>query len=307
MPYGRGEKVDTASNNMLYKDFKKTKIKTTGAEINLVHGGEGKPLLLLHGYPQTHVMWQLTAPKLAERFHVVCMDLRGYGDSSKPESVPDHYTYSKRAMARDCVEIMEALGYKSFFAAGHDRGGRVTHRMALDYPDRIEAACVMDIAPTHTMFKYADKSFATGYYHWFFLIQPDGLPEKMIGCDPEYYLREKLRRWSAPGAAFDEDAVREYVRCFSDPAAIHASCDDYRAAATIDLVHDEEDFDTKISCPLLVLWGGKGFINRTYNVIDTWKEKAVNVSGRTLDCGHFLPEEKPEDVSAELIKFFLSI
>ncbi|HKQ32385.1 MAG TPA: alpha/beta hydrolase [Thermodesulfobacteriota bacterium] len=292
---------------MFGKNFQKTKIKTTGAEINLVHGGEGKPLLLLHGYPETHVMWYTTAPRLAERFHVVCMDLRGYGDSSKPESSPDHSTYSKRAMAGDCVEVMESLGYKSFFAAGHDRGGRVTHRMALDYPDRVQAACVMDIAPTHTMFTRADKAFATGYYHWFFLIQPDGLPEKMIGCDPEYYLMEKLKRWSAPGAVFDEAAVREYVRCFSDPAAIHASCEDYRAAATIDLVHDEEDFDKKIECPLLVLWGAKGFINRTYDVIGTWKEKAANVRGKTLDCGHFLPEEKPDEVSAELIKFFLSI
>lgn len=287
--------------------FESVKVETSGAAINLVHGGEGKPLLLLHGYPETHVMWRLTAPALTEHFHVVCMDLRGYGDSSKPASGPDHSTYSKRAMAGDCVEVMESLGYKSFFAAGHDRGGRVTHRMALDYPDRVEAACVMDIVPTHTMFTRADKAFATGYYHWFFLIQPDGLPEKMIGCDPEYYLREKLKRWSAPGARFDETAVREYVRCFSDPAAIHASCEDYRAAATIDLVHDEEDFDKKIECPLLVLWGGKGFINRTYDVIETWKEKAVNVRGGTLDCGHFLPEEKPEDVSAELIKFFSSI
>jgi haloacetate dehalogenase len=286
--------------------FRKARIQTSGAEINLVHGGEGKPLLLLHGYPETHAMWHLAAPKLAERFHVVCMDLRGYGGSSKPASARDHATYSKRAMAGDCVEVMESLGYKSFFVAGHDRGARVTHRMALDYPDRIEAACVMDIAPTHTMFARADKAFATGYYHWFFLIQPDGLPERMIGRDPEYYLREKLKRWSAPGARFDEEAVMEYVRCFSDPDAIHASCEDYRAAATIDLVHDEEDFDMKIACPLLVLWGGKGFIHRTYDVIETWREKAVNVRGRALDCGHFLPEEKPEDVSAELIKFFSS-
>ena len=291
---------------MLYKNFKHTKIETSGAVINLVHGGEGRPLLLLHGYPQTHVMWHATAHTLAEHFHVVCMDLRGYGDSSRPESAPGHYAYSKRAMAQDCVEVMEALGYKSFFAAGHDRGGRVTHRMALDYPDRIEAACVMDIVPTHTMFTRADKAFATGYYHWFFLIQPDNLPEKMIGCDAEYYLKEKLRRWSASGARFDEKAVQEYVRCFSDPVSIHASCEDYRAAATIDLVHDEEDSGKKIACPLLVLWGAKGFINRTYYVIDTWREKALDVRGNTLDCGHFLPEEKPDEVCGELIKFFTS-
>jgi haloacetate dehalogenase len=287
--------------------FERAKIETSGATINLVHGGKGKPLLLLHGYPETHMMWHSTAPALAEFFHVVCMDLRGYGDSSKPESAPDHNSYSKRAMSGDCVEVMKSLGYKRFFVAGHDRGGRVTHRMALDYPDSIEAACVMDIAPTHTMFRRADKAFATGYYHWFFLIQPDNLPERMIWCDPEYYLKEKLRRWSAPGAVFDEDAVREYVRCFSDPASIHASCEDYRAAATIDLVHDEEDFEKKITCPLLVLWGGKGFVHRTYDVIETWKEKADDVRGHALDCGHFLPEEKSEAVSDELIKFFSSI
>jgi haloacetate dehalogenase len=291
----------------LENKFEQAKIETSGATINLVHGGEGKPLLLLHGYPETHAMWHATAPKLAGSYHVVCMDLRGYGDSSKPESAPDHYTYSMRAMSGDCVEVMESLEYKRFFVAGHDRGGRVTHRMALDYPERIEAACVMDIAPTHTMFMRADKAFATGYYHWFFLIQPDNLPERMIGCDPEYYLKEKLRRWSAPGAVFDEEAVREYVRCFSDPASIHASCEDYRAAATIDLAHDEEDLDKKIACPLLVLWGGKGFVHRTYDVIETWKEKADDVRGHALDCGHFLPEEKPEEVCDELINFFSSI
>ncbi|HSE83665.1 MAG TPA: alpha/beta hydrolase [Thermodesulfobacteriota bacterium] len=296
---------------MFDKNFLQAKIETSGANINLVHGGKGKPLLLLHGYPQTHIMWHKTAPKLSERFHVICLDLRGYGDSSKPQSTPDHFTYSKRAMAKDCVEVMRSLGYESFFVAGHDRGGRVAHRMALDYPDRIKGACVMDIAPTHTMFKLTDKAFATGYYHWFFLIQPHNLPERLIGNDPEYYLREKLKRWGSPEAEFDEKfdkkAVQEYIRCFSDPAAIHASCEDYRAAASVDLEHDEEDLHKKIACPLLVLWGAKGFINRTYNVIETWKEKAINVRGRALDCGHFLPEEQPEAVCDELIKFFYSI
>lgn len=291
---------------MFDKKFLQVNVETSGANINLVHGGNGKPLLLLHGYPQTHVMWHKIAPKLAERFHVICLDLRGYGDSSKPQSTPDHFTYSKRVMATDCVEVMQSLGHESFFVAGHDRGGRVTHRMALDYPYRVERACVMDIAPTHTMFKQTNKAFATGYYHWFFLIQPDNLPERLVGTNPEYYLREKLKRWSGSEAKFDERAVHEYVRCFSDPAAIHASCEDYRAAASIDLEHDEEDFDKKIGCPLLVLWGAKGFINRTYNVIETWKEKAINVHGRALDCGHFLPEEQPEAVCDELIRFFSS-
>ncbi len=289
---------------MFYKNFKKEKISTAQAEINAVWGGKGKPLLLLHGYPQTHIMWHEAAPLLAEDFLVVCPDLRGYGDSSKPPGKKDHSNYSKRVMSADMVSLMETLGFTSFFAAGHDRGGRVLHRMCLDYPERVKKACVMDIAPTHHMFTNADKQFATGYYHWFFLIQPDGLPEKMIGADPEYYLREKLRRWSAPGAHFHPDAIKEYIRCFSDPSAVHGSCEDYRAAASIDMEHDEQDSDEKIECPLLVLWGDKGFIHRTYDVLGVWKEKAVRVSGKPLDCGHFIPEEKPRETVKELLSFF---
>ena len=289
---------------MFPNSFSRKTVRTSGVEINTVSGGEGKPLLLLHGYPQTHVMWHAVAEELSSRFFVVCPDLRGYGDSSKPPGEKDHSNYSKRAMANDMVEVMAAFGFESFLAAGHDRGARVLHRMCLDHPAKVEKACVMDIAPTHHMFKTADKNFATGYYHWFFLIQPDGLPEKMIGADPEYYLREKLRRWSAPGARFHPEAVREYVRCFGDPAAVHGSCEDYRAAASIDMVHDEEDMDRKIECPLLVLWGERGFVHRTYDVLDSWRKRALDVRGGTLDCGHFLPEEKPEETSAELLSFF---
>jgi len=249
-------------------------------------------------------MWHIIAPELCKRFHVICADLRGYGNSSKPKSTPNHHTYSKRAMASDMVEVMGKLGYDKFIVAGHDRGGRVVHRMCLDFPEKVLKACVMDIAPTHTMFKSTDQNFATGYYHWFFLIQPDGLPEKLIGNDPEYYLREKLRRWSGEPAMFDEEAVNEYIMCFSKPEAINASCEDYRAAATIDLVHDEKDFDKKIKCPLLVLWGNKGFVHRTYDVLATWKEKAENVEGKAVNSGHFLPEENPEETLIELNKFF---
>lgn len=285
-------------------NFNNIQIKTGGAEINLVHGGSGNPLLLLHSYPQTHVIWHQIAPRLAHSFHVICPDLRGYGDSSKPPSTPDHYPYSKRAMAQDMVEVMASLGYSEFLVAGHDRGARVTHRMALDYPERIKKACVMDIAPTHHMFKTTDQHFATSYYHWFFLIQPDGLPEHMINADPAYYLTEKLKRWSAPGAVFADEAVAEYVRCFSRPESIHASCEDYRAAASIDLVHDEEDMDKKVECPLLVLWSAKGFVDRTYDVLRVWHECAEQIEGRTLDCGHFLPEESPAAVCDELLRFF---
>jgi len=284
--------------------FDKTQISTNGADISLVHGGSGSPLLLLHGYPQTHVMWHQVAPRLTDDFHVIIPDLRGYGDSSKPQSTPDHYPYSKRAMAQDMVEVMSSLGYSEFYVAGHDRGARVTHRMALDYPERIKKACVMDIAPTHHMFKTADQNFATGYYHWFFLIQPDGLPEHLIGADPAYYLSEKLKRWSAPGAVFADAAVAEYLRCFSKPEAIHASCEDYRAAASIDLKHDDEDINKKIQCPLLVLWGAKGFVNSSYDVLDVWNERAEQVEGGALDCGHFLAEEAAVAVCAELLRFF---
>jgi len=289
---------------MLFESFKKEKIKVSDVSINIAHCGIGKPLLLLHGYPQTLCMWHIIAPELCKRFHVICADLRGYGNSSKPKSTPDHYTYSKRVMASDVVEVMGKLGYDKFIVAGHDRGGRVVHRMCLDFPEKVLKACVMDIAPTHTMFKSTDQNFATGYYHWFFLIQPDGLPEKLIGNDPEYYLREKLRRWSGEPAMFDEEAVNEYIMCFSKPEAINASCEDYRAAATIDLIHDEKDFDKKIKCPLLVLWGNKGFVHRTYDVLATWKEKAENVEGKAVNSGHFLPEENPEETLIELNKFF---
>jgi haloacetate dehalogenase len=284
--------------------FEQVRVAAAGAEINVVHGGTGAPLLLLHGYPETHVMWHRVAPALAKRFHVVCPDLRGYGDSAKPPSTPDHVPYSKRAMARDMVEVMAHLGYARFGVAGHDRGARVAHRLVLDHPGAVSRACVMDIAPTHHMFLTADRHFASVYYHWFFLIQSDGLPERMIGADPSYYLTEKLRRWSAPGARFDAEAVAEYVRCFSDPATIHATCEDYRAAASIDLEHDEADLDRRVECPLLVLWGKRGFVHRTYDVLEVWRSHATQVEGKALDCGHFLPEESPAEVEAELMRFF---
>ena len=284
--------------------FEKVRVKTSGAEINVLHGGAGNPLLLLHGYPQTHVMWHRVAPDLRNHFHVICPDLRGYGDSSKPESRADHYPYSKRAMALDMIELMAFWGHRAFFIAGHDRGARVAHRMALDFPDKITRACVMDVVPTYHMFKNVDQNFAAGYYHWFFLIQPDGLPEHMIGVDSDFYLKEKLKRWSAPNTEFDPDAIAEYQRCFRDPHTIHATCEDYRAAATVDLIHDEESRQKKITCPLLVLWGKKGFVHRTYNVLDVWKQYAEDVEGKALNCGHFLAEEDPVTVAQELRRFF---
>ncbi len=291
---------------MLSKEFNKIQISTKGAAIFMEHGGSGQPLLFLHGYPQTHMMWHQVAPHFTSQFRVLCPDLRGYGDSAKPKSTPDHRFYSKRAMAQDMVELMDYFGYREFIVVGHDRGARVAHRLALDYPERVKKVCVMDIVPTYHMFKHTDQAFATGYYHWFFLIQPDGLPEKLIGSNPAYYLMEKLKRWSAPDAQFGQQAVSDYIRCFSNPETIRASCDDYRAAASIDLEHDEASLGQKIRCPLLVLWGAKGFVHRTYDVLDVWQQYAERVEGEALDCGHFLPEEQPDKVVAALQEFLQS-
>ncbi len=262
------------------------------------------PLLLLHGYPETHALWHKVAPRLAERFALVIPDLRGYGDSGKPASEPDCANQSKRAMARDMAELMSALGYPRFHLAGHDRGARVAHRFCLDHPERVLSACLMDIVPTATTFALTNQALATTYFHWFFLIQQAPLPERMIGADPAAWLKGCLSRWSLGNdAAFDPAVVAEYVRCFSDPEAIRASCDDYRAAAGIDLRHDAEDCDERIRCPLLVLWGARGFVGRSYDVLALWREKAEDVSGRGLPCGHFLPEEAPEAVADELSRF----
>ena len=291
----------------MFEGFEARRVATSGAEIFLRTAGHGAPLLLLHGYPQTHAIWHRMAPAMAERFTVVCADLRGYGDSGKPPSDPEHAAYSKRAMARDMVEAMAALGFERFMVAGHDRGGRVAHRMCLDHPERVGRAAVLDIVPTRTIFRATNQAIATGYYHWFYLIQPEPLPERMIGADPLFYLHQKLGHWSGDKdtAWTAPEALAEYERCFSDPAVVHASCEDYRAAATVDLAHDEADLERKIGCPLLVLWGEKGLMARNFDVLATWREKTSGVvEGRALACGHYLPEERPKEVIAEFRHFF---
>ena len=283
-------------------------IAVNGTKIHLVvREDPGKPvLLLLHGYPQTHAIWHKVAPLLAADFSLVVPDLRGYGDSGKPPSLPDASNQSKRAMARDMAELMTALGHERFHVAGHDRGARVAHRLCLDHEQRVASACVMDIAPTLTTFAMTDQALATAYFHWFFLIQPPPLPERMIGADPESWLRGCLSRWSMGNdRAFPPEAMAEYLRCFCDAEAIRARCDDYRAAAGIDLVHDRTDAQRRISCPLLALWGAKGFVGRNYDVPALWREKASRVSGTALDCGHFLPEEAPSEVAQRLRQFIL--
>lgn len=270
--------------------------------------GKGRPLLLLHGYPQNHMCWNKVAPNLVEAgYQVIVADLRGYGRSSKPESDAAHSPYSKRAMARDQLALMRALGHERFLLAGHDRGGRVAHRLAVDHPEAVEKLAVLDIAPTLAMYEGTDQAFATAYYHWFFLIQPEPLPEKMIGADPEWFLRRKLNAWARLEGTFTPEAMASYLRDFKNPQTIHASCEDYRAAASIDLEHARADIAVgrKIQCPLLSLWGSEGFAAKSYDMLATWKAVSDGpVWGEGLSCGHFLPEEKPLETTARLRAFF---
>jgi len=293
------------TEDALFPGFDARRIRTSGAEIHCVVGGSGPPLLLLHGYPQTRAIWHKIAPALAERFTVVCSDLRGYGDSSKPDGGANHAGYSKRAMAADQVELMRALGFARFRLVGHDRGGRVAHRLCLDHAQAVERVAVLDISPTAIMYARTDKAFATAYYHWFFLIQPFDLPERLIGADPVFYLRWKIGGWGTGLEHFDPRALAEYERCFSDPATIHATCEDYRAAASIDLEHDAADANARIECPLLALWGAKGIVGRLFDPLEDWKRAARDVRGRALACGHYLAEEVPEETLAELRAFFV--
>ena len=293
----------------LFPGFSTRRIQTSGAEIHCEFGGSGPPLLLLHGYPQTHAMWHRIAPALARTYTVVCPDLRGYGDSSKPESDAAHAAYSKRAMAADMVEVMHELGFPRFRLVGHDRGGRVAHRLCVDHPDAVECVAVLDISPTRLMYGKTDQAFATAYYHWFFLIQPFDLPEKMIGADPSYYLRRKTGSWGSAATIFDPRAYAEYERCFKDPATIHATCEDYRAAASIDLQHDDADVAArrKVKCPLLVLWGDRGVVHRYFDPVKDWRTVARDVRGLALHSGHYLAEEVPDATLQELVSFLAEV
>jgi haloacetate dehalogenase len=287
----------------LFRGFERTRIDVSGASINLVRGGDGPALLLLHGYPQTHCIWHKIAPRLAQKYTVVATDLRGYGDSSKPAGLADHSNYAKRAMALDQVEVMQALGYEEFHLAGHDRGGRVAHRLALDHPQRVKTLALLDICPTKAMYEHTDRAFAKAYFHWFFLIQPSPFPETLIGADAEFFIKYQMGRRHGGLKIFAPEAMAEYVRCFSDPATIHASCEDYRAAESIDLAHDAADMAKKIGCPLLALWGKHGVIEQQFDCLAAWRAVARDVRGRALDCGHYLPEEQPEEIARELEGF----
>ena len=290
---------------MMFEGFEQHKIETSGTTINLVQGGTGPPLLLLHGFPQTHVMWHKVAPRLAQDFTVVAPDLRGYGGSGKPPGDEEHSNYSKRTMAQDQVEVMQQLGFDSFLLVGHDRGARVAHRLTKDHPEKVRKLAVLDIIPTHRMFEIVNKEMATNTYHWFFLIQPYDFPERLIGAAPEYFVRRGFERVRDAETVFPPEALAEYVRCFTDPATIHATCEDYRAGASIDLVHDEADFDDKVSCPLLALWSATGYVGRMQDVLQIWRDYGTDVRGRSLACGHYLAEEMPDETYYAL-SYFLS-
>jgi haloacetate dehalogenase len=286
----------------LFPGFAARKVRTSGATIHLEAGGRGEPVLLLHGYPQTHAMWHKVAPELAREYAVVCPDLRGYGDSSKPRGLPDHANYSKRAMALDMAQVMSALGHERFHVVGHDRGGRVGHRLARDHARRVRSLTVLDISPTLKMYQSTNLQFAKAYWHWFFLIQEAPMPEKMLEGQAPLYILKRLGRGKSGLKHFSKEAMAEYVRAFRDPRTIHATCEDYRAAATIDLIHDQEH-KSKIVMPLLALWGRHGVIEALFDCLADWREVAADVRGRALPCGHFIPEEKPRELLAELRRF----
>jgi len=290
----------------LFPGFRHELVRANGIDIQCVMGPkrDGPALLLLHGYPQTHAIWHKVAPRLAQRYNVVASDLRGYGDSAKPAATANHESYSKRVMARDQAELMSSLGFGSFLLVGHDRGARVAHRLAVDHPDRVDKVVVLDIAPTLAMYEQTTEFFARAYWHWFFLILPAHGPERMIGADAKAYLREKMAD-SVDRGVFAPEAWAEYERCFT-PGAIHASCEDYRAAAGVDLVHDRADRDAGrgIKCPVLALWGERGIIGRCFRPIDEWKRVAADVRGHDVPSGHYIPEEVPELLVDELEGFF---
>jgi haloacetate dehalogenase len=307
----RAEARSDGRRNEFLKEFKTERIKTSGATINTVYGGNrsGPPLLLLHGIPETHVLWRKIAPTLAQDYFVVMTDLRGYGDSSKPPGGGDHFAYSKRAMAQDQVEVMRHLGFEKFALVGHDRGGRAAHRLALDHPEALTKLVILDIVPTYLLYQRITQEFATVFYHWFLLVQPPPFPETMLRNSAEYFLKctllwlggsnltDPLPQWITPVV------FQEYLRTFRQPDTIHAICEDYRAAASIDLAHDRADLNKKIQCPLLVLWSEKGPFHRMYDVLQAWQDRAVQAQGRSMPTGHFLPEQMPRETCQEITTF----
>ena len=291
----------------MFEGFEQKTIDTGEALIRVRKGGSGPAVLLLHGIPETHLMWHKVAPRLARDFTVVAADLRGYGDSSKPPTAFDHAPYSKRAMARDQVELMRQQGFDRFFVAGHDRGARCAYRLALDHPHAVLKLAVLDIVPTGDVFRRADMTLGLAFWVWFFLAQPYDLPERVIGRDPQLFLDYMLDSWSEVPGSFPDEVRAEYGRAFRNPETLHAICEEYRAASTLDYEHDEADRGRRrISCPVLALWSRRGFLQTWEDVLAVWREWADDVRGRAIDCGHFLPEEAPDETFTELHMFLTS-
>ena len=293
---------------MLFSGFESRRISNQGVEINLVCGGNrsGRPLLLLHGHPQTHAIWHKVAPVISKDFFLVMPDLRGYGESAKLPGDADHGNYSKRAMAGDQVAVMRELGYEKFLVVGHDRGARVAHRLALDHPQAVQKMVLLDIAPTVAMYEQTTMEFARSYWHWFFMIQPHPFPDTLLGADPEFFIRKHMSRGPQGTAIFAPEAFEEYVRCAKIPGTVHAFCEDYRASAGIDLDHDRADraAGRKVECPLRVFWGRDGAIEKCFKAMEIWPQYAMHVEGRAFPCGHYIPEAQPELLTEELLKFF---
>ncbi len=288
-----------------FNGFTKETRVVNGVEIAFRRGGQGEPLLLLHGHPQTHFIWHKVAEQLAQKFTVIAADLRGYGDSGKPAGVAEHSNYSKRTMARDQLELMQVLGFSKFKVMAHDRGARVAHRLAIDHPTAVEKMVILDIAPTLAMYEQTSQVFATKYWHWFFLIQPTPFPEHLIASDPDFYIAKVMGNRSAGLSPFSAQALAEYLRCLKLDGAIHAMCEDYRAAASIDLEHDRADREIgrKIQCPILVLWGANGVIQLCFDALAEWRRVAQDVRGHSLPCGHYIPEEAPTELLFDIESF----
>ena len=300
------EATPTGSLDALFPGFHQRCVEVeAGVQIAATVGGSGPPLLLLHGHPQTRAIWHRVAPALARDHTLVMADLRGYGDSSKPAGTAGHANYAKRVMAQDQRTLMSRLGFDRFAVLAHDRGARVAHRLAADHPDAVSRLVLLDIAPTLAMYRQTTETFARAYWHWFFLIQPAPLPERLIGADPAAYVRDVMGRRSAGLAPFDPRALAEYMRCAALPGAAHGLCEDYRAAAGIDLVHDQDDRDAGrvLTMPLLALWGAQGVVGRCFEPLDEWREVARQVEGRALDCGHYIAEEAPDSLREEVRGF----
>jgi haloacetate dehalogenase len=289
----------------MFEDFSDVSTTVDGVRIRAIQGGRGPALLLLHGHPQTHAIWHRVAPSLAEHFTVIAADLRGYGDSGKPPGAADHANYAKRRMALDQVELMRALGHETFAVIGHDRGGRVAARMALDHPDVVTRLVTLDVAPTLAMYEQTSFDFARAYWHWFMLVRPAPFPETLIRADPDLYLNQTMGARSAGLAPFTAQAYAEYLRCLSDPDTAHGICEDYRASVTIDLEHDRATLASqqRIRCPFMALWGAQGVIELCFDPLAEWRVYAPDVQGEALPCGHYIPEEAPVQLIERMLRF----